>query len=97
MKTYDSTKDAWDFFEIPKTFSHQRALDYSHEREGWGYDVRGNFRFGIAIAVPSDSKHKLFCSEHNAESLGLPDAYKLDPCLLVSLAVYLGAKQMDRL
>ena len=90
-----STKDAWDFFELPKKFDHQRALDYSLEREGWGYDVLGNLRFGIAVAVPSDSKNKLFCSEHNAGALGLPDPYKLDPCLLVNWVLYLGAWQIS--
>ena len=92
-----STVNAWDFFEIPKSFSTERALDYSREREGWGYDIMGNFRFGIAIAVSTHSKFKEFCSEHNGGQLGLPDTFKLDPCLLVSLVVYLGAKKMDRL
>ena len=92
-----STVDAWDFFKLPATFSEQRAMDYNQARQGWKYDIRGNFRFGIAVIVPSDSKDKEFCSENNAGALGLPDGYKIGPCLLVNLVKYLGAKQMDHL
>lgn len=90
-----STKDAWDFFKIPESFDARAALKYCQERDGWPYDVRGNMRFGIAIVVPSDSKEKIFCSEINTGALGLPDPYKLDPCLAVNMLVYLGAKQVD--
>lgn len=92
-----STVDAWDFFKLPKTFSEQQAMDYNQAHAGWKYDIKGNFRFGIAIAVPSDSKHKEFCSENNLGALGIPDSYKYDPCLAVSLLKYLGATQMDKL
>jgi hypothetical protein len=83
----------WDFFEIPASFDHAKALSYFKERDSWGYDVRGNLRFGVSIVFPSDDKHKLFCSEAIAEALGLPDPFKQDPCSLVNILVYLGAKQ----
>lgn len=89
-----SSVDCWDFFELPNALDAGRALKYCQARDGWPYDVRGNLRFGIAVVVPNDDKEKTFCSELFAGALGLPSPHKMDPCLAVEMAIYIGAKQV---
>ena len=90
-----SSAGSWDFFEIPASFDFSKALTYFMDRDSWGYDTRGNLRFGVSIVFPRDDKDKLFCSEAIAGALGLPDPFKMDPVLLVSVLKYLGATQVE--
>lgn len=87
-----SSVGSWDFLVLPRLFSAQRALGYFAAHKGWPYDLKGNFRFALTLFCPTDQKTALFCSEAVAESLGLPDAYKLDPVHLANLLLYLGAR-----
>lgn len=70
--------NAWDFIEIDTSKIDLELLQKVHnDAIGFGYDYVGVLRFILPFLPQSNTRY--FCSELNAEALGIKDAWKYSP------------------
>lgn len=77
---YDSSR--WDFIVLPDELE-DAARAYFEARQGWGYDLMGNLH--LTFGFVEHSAKKLFCSEADAEALGIPEAWRFEPNALAAV------------
>ncbi len=68
----------WDVINVEG--SADQARDWLQEHHGQGYDLLG--LVGFIARVLGHDKARWVCSEAVAAMLGLPDAWRFDPCSL---------------
>lgn len=71
---YDSTR--WDIVDIGDKFESQ-SREWFQRHEGQGYDLLGNLHFIFGFV--GDNRHKWSCAEAVAESIGVPDSWRINP------------------
>lgn len=76
FKAIDYNSQNWDFVTIDDKFS-SAAWEWFSEHEGQKYDLIGNIHF--LLPMIGDNRHKWSCSESIAESLGVPDSWRVHP------------------
>lgn len=90
LKRITLTPDKWDVW--PVCFEEAPVREWFEEHEGDPYDLLGVA--GHVARVLGHSKRSRFCAEAMAESIGLADPWRFDPC---SLAAVLWAFRTDDL
>lgn len=70
--------DHWDLIEVAGSLTDAR--DWLQQHAGQGYDLLG--LVGFIARVLGHDKARWVCSEAVAAMLGLPDAWRFDPCSL---------------
>jgi len=70
--------DHWDIIEVGGDVHD--AWNWLSHHLGEGYDLLGFV--GFIARVLGHDKRRWFCSEAVAEMLGIPDAWRFDPCIL---------------
>lgn len=78
IKHMDLDPAHWDVIEVGG--STESAWAWLHEHHGQGYDLLG--LAGFVARVLGHDKSRWVCSEAVAAMLGLPDAWRFDPCSL---------------
>lgn len=78
--------NAWDIIEIDTSKIDLELLQKVHnDAIGFGYDYVGVLRFILPFLPQSSTRY--FCSELNAEALGIKDAWKYSPESLYQYAI----------
>lgn len=78
IKHMDLAPAHWDVIEVGGTT--EAAWEWLYAHHGQGYDVLG--LVGFVARVLGHDKARWVCSEAVAAMLGVPDAWRFDPCSL---------------
>ena len=81
--------DQWDFINL--IIDKKRVKKWFDDHEGRKYDYMG--LFGFAIRPLTGDPKRFFCSEAIALSIGLEDAWRLDPNSLYIIVKRLAIEQ----
>ena len=78
--------EAWDFIEIDTSKIDLDLMNKVHnDATGYGYDYIGVLRFILPFLPQSSTRY--FCSELNAEALGIKNAWEYSPETLYQYAM----------
>lgn len=75
----------WDVFDMPdhSVADEQTAREWFQKHNGKGYDYFGLLWFLLPIKLVNNSR-RFFCSEADADALGLPKPHKFHPQKLLA-------------
>lgn len=88
-KDIDLGNGKWDLFVFP-TESSEACFERLQEciDRHMGYDALGLVTQSLNFI--RDAKNAMFCSELVCYALGIPDGWRVDPCMLAKLGQYFG-------